>query len=143
MFFSAARGARRLVGQLACALLALLAAGASAAGAADHAFPYDGVLQLEAKPMKGSKRVPILQIESNGAAAFDLWCNKVAAQLIVVDDTITILLGARTERQCEPDRMQADGDLIAALQQVASWRRDGDLLLLQGERSLRFHLSSN
>ncbi|HEX7200594.1 MAG TPA: META domain-containing protein [Dongiaceae bacterium] len=143
MFFSAARGARRLVGQLACALLALLAAGASAARAADHAFPYDGVLQLEAKSMKGSKRVPILQIESNGAAAFDLWCNKVAAQLIVVDDTITILLGARTERQCEPDRMQADGDLIAALQQVASWRRDGDLLLLQGERSLRFHLSSN
>jgi heat shock protein HslJ len=143
MFFSAARGARRLAGPLGCALLALIVTGASAARAADHTFPYDGLLQLEAKPMKGSKRVPILQIESNGAAAFDLWCNKVAAQLIVVDDTITILLGARTERQCEPDRMQADEDLIAALQQVASWRRDGDLLLLQGERSLRFHLSGN
>lgn len=142
MFFSAARRARRLA-----ALLALIAAGAAGAAgaaiAADRGFPYDGVLQLEAKPMKGSKRVPILQIESNGAAEFDLWCNKVAAQLIVVDDTITILLGARTERQCEPDRVQADEDLIAALQQVASWRRDGDLLLLQGERSLRFHLSSN
>jgi len=61
----------------------------------------------------------------------------------VVDDTITILLGARTEKQCEPDRMQADADLIAALQQVANWHRDGDLLVLQGERSLRFHLSSN
>ena len=142
MFSSAARRARRLV-----ALLALIAAGATgavaAAVAADRGFPYDGVLQLEAKPMKGSKRVPILQIESNGAAAFDLWCNKVAAQLVVVDDTITILLGARTEKQCEPDRMQADADLIAALQQVGNWRRDGDLLVLQGERSLRFHLSSN
>ena len=142
MFFSAARRARRLA-----VLLALIAAGAAgtvaAAIAADHDFPYDGVLQLEARPMKGSKRVPILQIESNGAAAFDLWCNKVAAQLVVVDDTITILLGARTEKQCEPDRMQADADLIAALQQVAYWRRDGDLLVLQGERSLRFHLSSN
>jgi len=142
MFFSAARRARRLV-----ALLALIAAGAAgavaAAVAADRGFPYDGVLQLEAKPMKGSKRVPNLQIESNGAAAFDLWCNKVAAQLVVVDDTITILLGARTEKQCEPDRMQADADLIAALQQVANWHRDGDLLVLQGERSLRFHLSSN
>ena len=142
MFSSAARRARRLV-----ALLALIAAGAAGAAAAaiaaDHGFPYDGVLQLEAKPMKGSKRVPILQIESNGAAAFDLWCNKVAAQLVVVDDTITILLGARTEKQCEPDRMQADADLIAALQQVGNWRRDGDLLVLQGERSLRFHLSSN
>ena len=142
MFSSAARRARRLV-----ALLALIAAGATgavaAAVAADRGFPYDGVLQLEAKPMKGSKRVPNLQIESNGAAAFDLWCNKVAAQLVVVDDTITILLGARTEKQCEPDRMQADADLIAALQQVAYWRRDGDLLVLQGERSLRFHLSGN
>ena len=142
MFSSAARRARRLV-----ALLALIAAGATgavaAAVAADCGFPYDGVLQLEAKPMKGSKRVPNLQIESNGAAAFDLWCNKVAAQLVVVDDTITILLGARTEKQCEPDRMQADADLIAALQQVAYWRRDGDLLVLQGERSLRFHLSGN
>jgi heat shock protein HslJ len=142
MFFSAARRARRLA-----VLLALIAAGAAgtvaAAIAADHDFPYDGVLQLEARPMKGSKRVPILQIESNGAAAFDLWCNRVAAQLVVVDDTITILLGARTEKQCEPDRMQADADLIAALQQVAYWRRDGDLLVLQGERSLRFHLSGN
>ena len=142
MSFSAACRARRLA-----TLLALIAAGAAGAAAAaiaaDHGFPYDGVLQLEAKPMKGSKRVPNLQIESNGAAAFDLWCNKVAAQLVVVDDTITILLGARTEKQCEPDRMQADADLIAALQQVAYWRRDGDLLVLQGERSLRFHLSSN
>ena len=142
MSFSAACRARRLA-----TLLALIAAGAAgtvaAAIAADHDFPYDGVLQLEARPMKGSKRVPILQIESNGAAAFDLWCNRVAAQLVVVDDTITILLGARTEKQCEPDRMQADADLIAALQQVAYWRRDGDLLVLQGERSLRFHLSGN
>ena len=142
MSFSAACRARRLA-----TLLALIAAGAAGAAAAaiaaDHGFPYDGVLQLEAKPMKGSKRVPILQIESNGAAAFDLWCNKVAAQLVVVDDTITVLLGARTEKQCEPDRMQADADLIAALQQVGNWRRDGDLLVLQGERSLRFHLSSN
>jgi len=142
MFFSAPRRARRLAGLPGYALLALIAA-ASFDVAADHGFPYDGVLQLEAKPMKGSKRVPILQIESNGAAAFDLWCNKVAAQLVVVDNTITILLGARTEKQCEPERMQADEDLLAALQQVANWRRDGDLLVLQGERSLRFHLSSN
>jgi heat shock protein HslJ len=142
MFFSAARRARRLAGLPGYALLALMMSG-SFAIAADHGFPYDGVLQLEARPMKGSKRVPILQIESNGAASFDLWCNKVAAQLVVVDNTITILLGARTEKQCEPERMQADEDLLAAFQQIANWYRDGDLLVLQGERSLRFHLSSN
>lgn len=139
MVFPAARQAP----SLATLLFAVMAAAASTAIAADHGFPYDGLLQLEAKPMKGSKRVPLLQIESDGAASFDLWCNKVAAQLVVVDNTVTVLLGARTEMQCEPDRMQADEDLIAALQQVANWRRDGDLLVLQGERSLRFHLSSN
>ncbi len=138
MAFSAARQARRLAGLL---LVSLMAGGTAAA--ADHGFPYDGVLLLEAKPMKGSKRVPVLEIESNGQASFDLWCNKVAAQLIVVENTITILLGAESERQCEPERMQADADLKMTLQQVANWRRDGDLLVLQGERSLRFHLSSN
>ena len=64
-------------------------------------------------------------------------------KLIVVDNTITVILGAATEKQCEPDRMQADEDLKDALQQVANWRRDGDLLVLQGDRSLRFRLSSN
>jgi heat shock protein HslJ len=93
--------------------------------------------------MKGSKRVPVLQIESKGEAVIDLWCNRVPAQLVVVDDTITILLGTPTAQQCDSERMQADEDLLAALQQVATWRRQDDLLVLQGERTLRFHISSN
>jgi len=121
----------------------IVLAGGSAGIAADRSFPYDSTLLLEAKPMKGSKRVPILQIESRGGASIDLWCNRVQAQLVVVDATITIILGASTEKQCDPDRMQADEDLMGALQQVANWRRQDDLLILQGERSLRFHLSSN
>ena len=132
--------ASRLAGPLAC--LSLLA-GVSAGIAADRSFPYDDTLLLEAKPMKGSKRVPILQIESKGAASIDLWCNTVPAQLVVAGDTITIILGAPTAKQCDPDRMQADQDLLEALQQVTGWRRQDDLLVLQGERSLRFHLSSN
>jgi hypothetical protein len=39
--------------------------------------------------------------------------------------------------------MQADQDLQAALQQVTTWRRQDDLLVLQGERTLRFHVSTN
>ena len=131
-------------GHIAGPLAGLLVLGwVSAAGAVERSFPDDGLLMLEAKPMKGSKRVPILQIESRGDAAIDLWCNQVQAQLVVVDSTITVILGASTEKQCDPDRMQADEDLKDALQQVANWRRDGDLLVLQGDRSLRFHLSSN
>jgi heat shock protein HslJ len=137
----AARRVGRMAGSLACVMVL---AGVSAGIAADRGFPYDSVLLLEAKPMKGSKRVPVLQIESKGeAAAIDLWCNRVQAQLVVVDNTITIILGASTEKQCDADHMQADADLAAALEQVATWRREGDLLVLQGERSLRFHLSSH
>lgn len=143
MHFATARRAVRLAGPLMGFLSALVMAGMSDASAADHGFPYDSVLLLETKPMKGSKRVPILQIESKGEASIDLWCNSVPAQLVVVDTTITILLGTPTQKSCDPDRMQADEDLMAALQQVANWRREGDLLVLQGERSLRFRMSSN
>jgi heat shock protein HslJ len=136
--------AARWMGRVAGPLAGLVVlAGVSAGIAADRGFPYDSVLLLEAKPMKGSKRVPVLQIESKGEATIDLWCNRVQAQLVVVDSTITIILGASTEKQCDPDHMQADADLAAALQQVATWRRQEDLLVLQGERSLRFHLSSH
>jgi heat shock protein HslJ len=140
MRLPAATWAARLA--LPAAALFMLA-GVSAGVAADHGFPYDSVLLLEAKPMKGSKRVPILQIESRGEASIDLWCNTVPAQLVVADGTITIILGSPTEKQCDPDRMQADQELLDALQQVVSWRRQDDLLVLQGERGLRFHLSSN
>jgi heat shock protein HslJ len=140
MRFSAAKLAGCLVGPLAGLIIG---AGVSAAGATERGFPYDGILMLEAKPMKGSKRVPILQVESKGEASIDLWCNTVPAQLVVVDNTVTILLGSPTAKQCDPDRMQADEDLMEALQQVASWRRQDDLLILQGEKTLRFHLSSN
>jgi heat shock protein HslJ len=141
MRLPAAIRAGRVAGPLA-ALIVL--AGISAGVAAERSFPYDSVLLLEAKPMKGSKRVPILQIESKGEASIDLWCDTVPAQLVVVDTTITIILGSLTEKQCDPDRMQADEDLLAALQQVASWRRQDDLLVLQGDaRTLRFHVSTN
>jgi heat shock protein HslJ len=117
--------------------------GISAAAAVERSFPYDAVFLMDAKPMKGSKRVPVLQIESAGQASVNLWCNRVPAQMVVADNTITIILGAPTEMRCEAERMQADQDLMDALQQVTTWRRQDDLLVLQGERSLRFRLSSN
>jgi META domain len=146
MRFPAAIRAGRAAGLVALIggiLAGGLLVGVSAGRAADRGFPYDSTLLLETKPMKGSKRVPILQIGERGDAAIDLWCNRVQAQLVVVDSTITVILGASTEKQCDPERTQADEDLKDALQQVANWRRDGDLLVLQGDRSLRFHLSSN
>jgi heat shock protein HslJ len=134
-----AKWARHIMAPLAS--LILLAG--SAALAAERTFPDDATLLLEAKPMKGSKRVPILQIESKSKAAFDLWCHHVPAQLVVVGDTITILLGTPTAQQCDAERMDADEDLLATLQAVSSWSRQDDLLVLEGERPLRFRMATN
>src|SRR5947209_12791940 len=76
MGFATARRAGRVRG----ALIVFFAwAGVAAGIAAERGFPNDSVLLLEARPMKGSKRVPILQIESKGEASIDLWCNRVPA----------------------------------------------------------------
>jgi heat shock protein HslJ len=128
----------------AVALALVLAVAAPLSGsAAERSFPFDKELRLEASPMRGSKRVPILDIRPNGDAAIGLWCNSVQGQLVVVDDTITVLTGEKTERQCPPERARGDDDILAALTQVTNWRRDGDTLILIGPRTLRFRLQTN
>jgi heat shock protein HslJ len=123
----------------------LVVAAGPAAFAAGEGFPDAGDYLLEAQPMKGLKRVPIFYVESQQEAAFSLWCNRVDAKLIVVGDTITIILSPPAQPvQCDSERMQADETLVNALQQVETWRRDGDVLVLQGGgEPLRFHLSSH
>jgi len=111
--------------------------------AADSMFPFDSELLLDVKPMKGSKRVPILGIGPKGEAAIDLWCNSIEAQIVVVESTITIMTGQKTDRQCDPARMRGDDELLATLQQVTSWRREGDVLMLRGGKTLRFRQPTN
>lgn len=106
-------------------------------------FPYNEELLLDAKPMKGSKRVPMLDIRADGAVLIDLWCNSLEGQLVVSDDTITILTGAKTERPCTPERERGDQDVLEALEQVTNWRRDGDSLILIGPQKLRFRRMTN
>ena len=126
-------------GALCISFLCVMPAGL----AADSAFPFDSELMLDAKPMKGSKRVPILGIGPKGEAAIDLWCNSIEAQIVVVESTITIMTGRKTDRQCDPARMRGDDELLATLQQVTSWRREGDVLMLRGGKSLRFRQATN
>jgi heat shock protein HslJ len=93
--------------------------------------------------MKGSKRVPSLDIDANGSAEIDLWCNTVRGQLVVAGDTITILTGTKTERQCPQERVQGDEDMLSTLTEVTNWRREGDVLILTGPRTVRFRLQTN
>ncbi len=126
----------------ACAVMCASMA-CTAARAAEQEFPFGHELLLDVPPMKGSKRVPMLDIDEKGRADIDLWCNSVKGQMVVAGDTITILTGEKTDRTCAPERMQADDDVLAALNEVTSWRRDGDVLMLIGTRTMRFRLQTN
>jgi heat shock protein HslJ len=121
----------------------LITAVAQLAPAAERGFPYGSELIMDAKPMRGSKRVPMLVIGPQGDTAIEAWCNTVKAQMVVAGDTVTILTGAATEQQCAAERMRGDEELIAALTQVTNWRREGDVLTLRGPKTLRFRTLTN
>jgi heat shock protein HslJ len=125
------------------AVAVLLMVNVAPTAAADRDFPYDRELMLEVNPMKGSKRVPMLDIGPKGEVSIDLWCNTLKAQLVLANDTITILPGPKTERQCTADRMRGDDELLAVLLQVTNWQREGDLLTLRGARTMRFRLGTH
>jgi heat shock protein HslJ len=111
--------------------------------AAENAFPFDRELVLDASPMRGSKRIPILQFDERGAVSIDLWCASVQGQATVGADAITIVPGAADAGQCTPERAQRDADLLAALSQVTTWRRSGGTIELVGPTKLRFRLMTN
>jgi len=126
------------------ALLAFFFGAMAAADAAERGFPYNSELIMDAKPMRGSKRVPMLVIGAQGEATIEGWCNDVKAQIVVAADTVTILTGAATEQQCQAERMRADEELMAALMDITHWRRDGDVLTLRGGKApLRFRSMTN
>ena len=106
-------------------------------------FPFGSELVLDANPMRGSKKIPVLDIGQNGAAEIDLWCNSVKAQLVVAADTITIITGEMSSRQCPPDRARADDDLLTALNQATNWRMEDSALVFTGGKTLRFLRQTN
>ncbi|MEX0753160.1 MAG: META domain-containing protein [Xanthobacteraceae bacterium] len=124
------------------AILSLSVPGAMARDVAKE-FPFDQSLMLDTLPMRGSKRVPMLEIAKNGAVLIDLWCNSVQGHIVVVDDTITILAGPKTDRPCPPERAQGDEEVLSSLMQVTKWRREGNDIVLIGPQTLRFHKPSN
>ena len=115
-----------------------------AAGArAQEDFPFEHELMLDARPMKGSKRIPTLSVEPDGTATIDLWSNSMRAQINVTGETISISAGEKGDQTCAPERQQADDDLAAALVATTSWRWDGESLLLIGSKTLRFRQQTN
>lgn len=140
---SAAHGAglRRLGAIIA--LAAALAPAAALARDIAKEFPFDQELMLDAKPMRGSKRVPMLEIAPDGAVLIDLWCNSVQGHIVVVQDNITVLTGPKTNRTCPPERALGDEEVLSSLMQVTNWRREGDAVVLIGPQTLRFRKATN
>ena len=126
--------------------LAVVAAGlgmVSGIAFADAGFPFEKDLILDVRPMKGSKRVPVIEIGNGGAAVIDLWCDRMQGRAIVSGDSITIMPGPREGAACPPDRAKADEDMIEALQQVTGWRRSGTNVTLTGPQTLKFRLPTH
>ncbi|MEJ0075449.1 MAG: META domain-containing protein [Alphaproteobacteria bacterium] len=120
-------------------LLALLFAPAAQA----QDFPYDRDLVLDARPMRGGKRVPVLSVGARGEMQIDLWCKRGQGQAVIAGDTITIIVPAMNEEACTPERAQADDQMIVALSQVTTWTLRGDVLTFNGGATLRFRAAAN
>jgi heat shock protein HslJ len=128
----------RMARCLAGGIIVFLAATAAAAE-----FPFERELLLEAKPLPGSKRVPMLEITRDGRAIIDLWCRSGEGRVKIEDDMIEFTLGAMREEGCTPERTQRDEALAAALGKVLNWSLEDDVLVLSGPTELRYTLSSH
>ena len=110
---------------------------------AQEEFPFGFEMRLEIAPQPGSKRIPTLEIGDNGEATLELWCKGGKGQFSVAGNTVIFVPGPLQDRSCPPARAQADDDLVAALGEAATWKRQGDLVSFIGTRPLRFRINTN
>src|SRR5262245_22589942 len=105
-------------------------------------FPFEQEMQMDVKPMPGSKRIPMLEVLPDGRAIVDLWCKSGDGRAEVEDDTIKFTLGPMREEGCTPERLALDEQMAPALEAVTQWRIEDDILVLVGPTELRYRLSS-
>src|SRR5258705_5920106 len=99
-------------------LFAGAAAIALSATALAAEFPFERELLLEAKPLPGSKRVPMLEITRDGRAVIDLWCRSGEGPVEPGDDMIEFTLGSMRGAVCTSQRTPRDDTLAATAAEV-------------------------
>ena len=110
---------------------------------ADDGFPFGAEMTLDVGRQPGSKRIPNIEIGDAGEVVLELWCKGGKGQFSVAGNTVIFVAGAMENRNCAPDRAQADDDLIAVLTDAATWKRQGDFVSFIGPRTLRFRINTN
>jgi heat shock protein HslJ len=110
---------------------------------AEDEFPFGFEMTLDVARQPGSKRLPNLEIGDNGEVVLELWCKGGKGQFSVAGNTVVFVAAPLEDRACPPARAQADDDLVAALSETATWKRQGDLVSFVGTKSLRFRINTN
>jgi hypothetical protein len=113
------------------------------AAQADDGFPFGFEMTLDVARQPGSKRLPNLEIGDNGEVVLELWCKGGKGQFSVAGNTVIFVAAPLEDRGCPPARAQADDELVAALSETATWKRQGDLVSFVGTKSLRFRINTN
>ena len=131
------------VRQAAVALVLAAAAFQAIPAYADGEFPFGMAMTLDVARQPGSKRLPNLEIGDNGEAVLELWCKGGKGQFSVAGNTVIFVTGQMEDRACPPAKAQADDDLVAALSEAATWKRQGDFVSFIGTKALRFRLDTN
>ena len=73
----------------------------------------------------------------------ELWCKGGKGQFSVAGNSVIFVPGAMENRLCPPDRAQQDDELIAALAEAGTWKRQGDFVSFIGTKTLRFRINTN
>jgi hypothetical protein len=133
----------RILGNATFSLTLVVAAFGAAPAHAQEEFPFGMEMTLDAARMPGSKRIPDLDIGDSGEVILELWCKGGKGQFSVAGNTVIFVIGEMENRPCPPERAQADDDLIAALGDAATWKRQGDIVSFIGTKTLRFRLNTN
>jgi META domain len=133
----------RMLKQASAVVLLVAATPTTSHAQADNGFPFGMEMTLDVERQPGSKRIPNLEIGDAGEVVLELWCKGGKGQFSVAGNTVIFVAGAMENRTCPPDRAQADDELIAALSDVAIWKRQGDFISFIGTKTLRFQLNTN
>lgn len=134
---------RFVLGAAGAALILLASLSNITQADAESSFPFGMEMRLEAAPQPGSKRIPDLDIGDNGEVVLELWCKGGKGQFSVAGDTVIFVAGPMQDRACPPDRAQLDDDVVAALREATTWKRQDDLVSFIGARTLRFRINTN